>query len=707
VGEVVRKNWTTYPCYHPKHKMVSQSLRTGAVRFIIILVFVTLLLLAYRVAKYAYSEAEEESENYGAQFSVAGGQNSQITGRQFAQVAYCKNLNSVIIIGGARESSPAFVSRDNWIYSFDSETWTALENSIVPRAGGSLTVIADEPNNCTMLLQGGFTNWTYMPPEDRGIDTSSVFTNIDSYVISIMEDNDGMNSLAATKVDRFEQAMTSAHTSIFWNGSVYFFGGIYKDKDNEASFSGIYRFDVAAREFESVPTSGAVPLSRPGIVSALVEDSENTQWILYGGKSGSMFKGMWSFSFKSSSWRQISGVNTEYPTKTDLRSYARMAYYNNHVFIFSGRGQQSLLTNMIVAELDLNRNQFRCPKNPDKENFCVVRFKGCTEKTLECKDWRTNALVDYGGFAINPSSYSLATGVRVGTDGLGFLKSEILTLSLDQALGYLESDLPPDSFMIFQLVLIVSVITFLLATVLLVVQRPNIQAITQAEPGSSRRGGAAENTIKSLPLVTYSKELRKSDYSTQNKKNTSSDLENQVSITNLTASSGEKVEDAELCLTNGTDSTKMPVVTVDGKETIKSDSATQSASLSDTNLNEVSSGTTLVNSGSAMADAVNNNDDDSDICAICICEYEAGDQVRLLPCQHYFHGDCIDVWLRKNKACPMCKQDIVARNQANIQPAVIVAATESSNNNRRVRPNMRFSLRLLNFSSGRRRQSGT
>lgn len=45
-------------------------------------------------------------------------------------------------------------------------------------------------------------------------------------------------------------------------------------------------------------------------------------------------------------------------------------------------------------------------------------------------------------------------------------------------------------------------------------------------------------------------------------------------------------------------------------------------------------------------------------CSICLCEFEPEDQVRKLPCGHYFKKDCIDGWLRISRACPMCNADI-------------------------------------------------
>eukprot|EP01089_Gocevia_fonbrunei_P012262 TRINITY_DN2846_c0_g2_i1.p1 TRINITY_DN2846_c0_g2~~TRINITY_DN2846_c0_g2_i1.p1 ORF type:complete len:332 (+),score=42.95 TRINITY_DN2846_c0_g2_i1:127-996(+) len=51
-------------------------------------------------------------------------------------------------------------------------------------------------------------------------------------------------------------------------------------------------------------------------------------------------------------------------------------------------------------------------------------------------------------------------------------------------------------------------------------------------------------------------------------------------------------------------------------------------------------------------------DADHRSCAICLSDYETGEQIRFLPCKHHFHQACADRWLETNKSCPFCKRCI-------------------------------------------------
>ncbi|KAE9598117.1 putative transcription factor C2H2 family [Lupinus albus] len=47
-------------------------------------------------------------------------------------------------------------------------------------------------------------------------------------------------------------------------------------------------------------------------------------------------------------------------------------------------------------------------------------------------------------------------------------------------------------------------------------------------------------------------------------------------------------------------------------------------------------------------------------CAICLCEFEDSDTLRLIPkCDHVFHPECIDEWLSSHSTCPVCRANLV------------------------------------------------
>ncbi|XP_057968136.1 E3 ubiquitin-protein ligase At1g63170 [Malania oleifera] len=43
------------------------------------------------------------------------------------------------------------------------------------------------------------------------------------------------------------------------------------------------------------------------------------------------------------------------------------------------------------------------------------------------------------------------------------------------------------------------------------------------------------------------------------------------------------------------------------------------------------------------------------VCCICLAKYADNDELRELPCFHFFHVECVDKWLKINALCPLCK----------------------------------------------------
>lgn len=70
-------------------------------------------------------------------------------------------------------------------------------------------------------------------------------------------------------------------------------------------------------------------------------------------------------------------------------------------------------------------------------------------------------------------------------------------------------------------------------------------------------------------------------------------------------------------------------------------------------------------------------------CAVCLCEFEAEDKLRLLPkCSHAFHMECIDTWLLSHSTCPLCRASLLPDFSPNdiCSPVVLVleSGSESS-----------------------------
>ncbi|PNP73640.1 hypothetical protein FNYG_13022 [Fusarium nygamai] len=45
-------------------------------------------------------------------------------------------------------------------------------------------------------------------------------------------------------------------------------------------------------------------------------------------------------------------------------------------------------------------------------------------------------------------------------------------------------------------------------------------------------------------------------------------------------------------------------------------------------------------------------------CTICINEMKEGDMVTFLPCNHWFHKECVTLWLKEHNTCPICRTSI-------------------------------------------------
>ncbi|KAK3398707.1 hypothetical protein B0T20DRAFT_353592 [Sordaria brevicollis] len=49
-------------------------------------------------------------------------------------------------------------------------------------------------------------------------------------------------------------------------------------------------------------------------------------------------------------------------------------------------------------------------------------------------------------------------------------------------------------------------------------------------------------------------------------------------------------------------------------------------------------------------------------CTICIDDMHKGEEATVLPCKHWFHGECVTLWLKEHNTCPICRMPIEGGN---------------------------------------------
>jgi len=60
-----------------------------------------------------------------------------------------------------------------------------------------------------------------------------------------------------------------------------------------------------------------------------------------------------------------------------------------------------------------------------------------------------------------------------------------------------------------------------------------------------------------------------------------------------------------------------------------------------------------------VEDGINDDEATSPKCRICLEHYEDGDEVKTLPCFHFFHSECIDKWFQLSDECCICKNSLI------------------------------------------------
>ncbi|CAN0404653.1 unnamed protein product [Ectocarpus sp. 12 AP-2014] len=71
-------------------------------------------------------------------------------------------------------------------------------------------------------------------------------------------------------------------------------------------------------------------------------------------------------------------------------------------------------------------------------------------------------------------------------------------------------------------------------------------------------------------------------------------------------------------------------------------------------------------------------EEDKVSCRVCLSDYEAGDTLRILPCLHKFHRECIDEWLGRSVLCPLCNTSVEVAEDSHVTCCGSSSSSETS-----------------------------
>lgn len=78
-------------------------------------------------------------------------------------------------------------------------------------------------------------------------------------------------------------------------------------------------------------------------------------------------------------------------------------------------------------------------------------------------------------------------------------------------------------------------------------------------------------------------------------------------------------------------------------------------------------------------------DENVNNCAICLSIVLPVETLSILPCSHYYHTTCLDVWLKNRSTCPQCRKIVKETKNVDtpsIQPRIQRQAPCRRNKNR-------------------------
>lgn len=74
---------------------------------------------------------------------------------------------------------------------------------------------------------------------------------------------------------------------------------------------------------------------------------------------------------------------------------------------------------------------------------------------------------------------------------------------------------------------------------------------------------------------------------------------------------------------------------------------------------------------------IDEDEDESFDCTICLASVDDGDMVGILPCSHIFHAECLAQWIQRRNVCPLCQTAEIASPRAVVERETSVSSASS------------------------------
>lgn len=149
---------------------------------------------------------------------------------------------------------------------------------------------------------------------------------MDSYCVSETSDTYFITSTKTEIENRY------SHTSVFWGGSIYIFGGSTLESGKTCFKNSIIQINLDENEWKFTGITGSNPKPKPrrGHTACVL----NNMMYIWGGQGSSsqLFNDMWIFKFETEEWYEVFTIG-EIPS---ARYYHSCTIYDSNIWIYGG-----------------------------------------------------------------------------------------------------------------------------------------------------------------------------------------------------------------------------------------------------------------------------------------------------------------------------------------------------------------------------------